>query len=111
MCVYMCVYYVMYTYVHMCISHLCSLSHPQPSPPPHPPHPPGVFGNQAQDTGIPVDVWRYYLLASRPERTDAEFNWDDFRLKFTADLNDNLGNFLMRVFKFIQDGCVVWGVW
>lgn len=66
----------------------------------------GVFGNQAQDTGIPSDVWRYYLLASRPEKNDTEFNWDDFRLKFTADLNDNLGNFAMRVFKFIQDGCV-----
>ena len=68
-------------------------------------HTTGVFGNQAQDTGIPADVWRYYLLASRPEKNDAEFNWDDFRMKFTADLNDNLGNFVMRVFKFIQDGC------
>lgn len=67
----------------------------------------GVFGNQAQDTGIPADVWRYYLLASRPEKNDSEFNWDDFRLKFTADLNDNLGNFVMRVFKFIQDGYVL----
>ncbi|CAI7870758.1 unnamed protein product, partial [Closterium sp. NIES-53] len=27
----------------------------------------GVFGNDAQDTGIPVEVWRYYLLTNRPE--------------------------------------------
>jgi methionyl-tRNA synthetase len=27
-----------------------------------------VFGNQAKDTGIPVEVWRYYLLANRPEQ-------------------------------------------
>ena len=27
----------------------------------------GVFGNDAKDTGIPVEVWRYYLLTNRPE--------------------------------------------
>jgi hypothetical protein len=27
----------------------------------------GVFGSDAMDTGIPVEVWRYYLLANRPE--------------------------------------------
>ncbi|KAL8172126.1 LOW QUALITY PROTEIN: hypothetical protein V2J09_023930 [Rumex salicifolius] len=27
----------------------------------------GVFGNDAKDTGIPVGVWRYYLLSNRPE--------------------------------------------
>ena len=27
----------------------------------------GVFGNDAQATGIPVEVWRYYLLTNRPE--------------------------------------------
>jgi hypothetical protein len=27
----------------------------------------GVFGTDAVDTGIPADVWRYYLLANRPE--------------------------------------------
>jgi methionyl-tRNA synthetase len=25
----------------------------------------GVFGNDAQLTGIPADVWRYYLLSNR----------------------------------------------
>ncbi|KAL6575549.1 hypothetical protein OROHE_000926 [Orobanche hederae] len=28
----------------------------------------GVFGNDAKDTNIPVEVWRYYLLTNRPER-------------------------------------------
>lgn len=27
----------------------------------------GVFGNDAKDTDIPVEVWRYYLLTNRPE--------------------------------------------
>ncbi|CAB4001240.1 methionine--tRNA ligase, cytoplasmic-like, partial [Paramuricea clavata] len=27
----------------------------------------GVFGNDAKDTGIPSDVWRFYLLQTRPE--------------------------------------------
>ena len=27
----------------------------------------GVFGNDAKDTGIPPDVWRFYLLQTRPE--------------------------------------------
>lgn len=27
----------------------------------------GVFGNDAKDTSIPVEVWRYYLLTNRPE--------------------------------------------
>lgn len=27
----------------------------------------GVFGNDAADTGIPADIWRFYLLYIRPE--------------------------------------------
>lgn len=27
----------------------------------------GVFGNDAKDTSIPTEVWRYYLLTNRPE--------------------------------------------
>ena len=27
----------------------------------------GVFGNNVMDSGIPVSVWRYYLLSTRPE--------------------------------------------
>uniref|UniRef100_A0A2N9FY19 methionine--tRNA ligase n=1 Tax=Fagus sylvatica TaxID=28930 RepID=A0A2N9FY19_FAGSY len=29
----------------------------------------GVFGNDAKDTNIPVEVWRYYLLTNRPEES------------------------------------------
>ena len=38
----------------------------------------GVFGTQAQQTGVPASVWRYYLLANRPESADSMFSWADF---------------------------------
>ena len=33
----------------------------------------GVFGNDAMDTGIPADVWRFYLLQIRPESQVGHF--------------------------------------
>ena len=27
----------------------------------------GVFGNDVKNTGIPADIWRFYLLYVRPE--------------------------------------------
>ncbi|KAI5638107.1 tRNA synthetases class I (M) domain-containing protein [Phthorimaea operculella] len=35
----------------------------------------GVFGTDAQDTGIPSDVWRFYLASIRPETADSSFSW------------------------------------
>lgn len=61
----------------------------------------GVFGNDAKETGIPVEVWRYYLLSMRPENQDSAFQWDDFAAKNNAELNDNLGNFINRTLKFV----------
>ena len=29
----------------------------------------GVFGNDAQETGIPSDIWRFYLMYTRPGQT------------------------------------------
>lgn len=41
----------------------------------------GVFGDAAASTGIPSDIWRFYLLYMRPETQDTTFSWDDFALK------------------------------
>lgn len=60
----------------------------------------GVFGNDARDSGIPVAFWRYYLLAVRPETTDAAFSWDDFGARANNELLANLGNFVSRITKF-----------
>ena len=32
----------------------------------------GVFGDDAIDSGIAVDLWRYYLFRIRPENSDTE---------------------------------------
>jgi len=37
----------------------------------------GVFGDEAKNTGIPADVWSYYLMVNRPESSDTEFTWED----------------------------------
>ncbi|CAA3009146.1 probable methionine--tRNA ligase [Olea europaea subsp. europaea] len=61
----------------------------------------GVFGNDAKDTGIPVEVWRYYLLTNRPEVSDTLFTWTDLQAKLNSELLSNLGNFINRVLSFI----------
>ncbi|CAH1772664.1 unnamed protein product [Owenia fusiformis] len=62
----------------------------------------GVFGNNARDTGIPADIWRFYLLFIRPESQDSTFNWDDFVLKNNSELLNNLGNFINRALAFLE---------
>jgi len=69
----------------------------------------GVFGPQAKETGVPPDVWRYYLLANRPETGDTMFSWTEFILANNSVLLNNFGNFVNRTLKFIatkRDGVV-----
>ncbi|XP_054641000.1 methionine--tRNA ligase, cytoplasmic isoform X2 [Dunckerocampus dactyliophorus] len=69
----------------------------------------GVFGDMAKDTGIPSDVWRFYLLYVRPEGQDSAFSWADMALKNNSELLNNLGNFINRGGMFVSkffDGCV-----
>ncbi|GFR81309.1 methionine--tRNA ligase, cytoplasmic-like [Elysia marginata] len=61
----------------------------------------GVFGDQAETTGIPADVYRFYLLYLRPESQDTAFSWDDFMLKNNSELLNNLGNFINRALTFL----------
>ncbi|OCL09926.1 methionyl-tRNA synthetase [Glonium stellatum] len=62
----------------------------------------GVFGTNAKETGIPSDVWRYYLLSRRPETGDSEFEWDGFITSNNNELLKNFGNFVNRVIKFVN---------
>ena len=62
-----------------------------------------MFGNDAQETGIPADVYRFYLLYVRPETQDSIFSWSDFVLKNNTELLNNLGNFINRVLTFIAN--------
>jgi methionyl-tRNA synthetase len=74
----------------------------------------GVFGDNAKETGIPSEVWRYYLLVNRyvyhlhvwlyivaylfisclcsPELSDSMFTWQDFADKNNNELLKNIGN-------------------
>jgi len=69
----------------------------------------GIFGDTVRDTNIPPEVWRYYLMANRPEQSDSNFTWEDFHAKNDNELVNNLGNFINRALKFVAshfDGAV-----
>jgi len=62
----------------------------------------GVFGNDAKETGIPSDLFRFYLLFIRPESQDSSFSWVDMATKCNSELLNNLGNFINRALMFIE---------
>ncbi|GAB6032343.1 Methionine--tRNA ligase, cytoplasmic [Chamberlinius hualienensis] len=63
----------------------------------------GVFGNNAEETGIPADIWRFYLLFIRPESQDSVFSWADLMTKNNSELLNNLGNFVNRALVFVAN--------
>lgn len=63
----------------------------------------GVFGNNAKETEIPADIWRFYLLYIRPETQDSYFSWSDLMLKNNSELLNNLGNFINRALMFVSN--------
>jgi len=63
----------------------------------------GVFGDNAMQSGIPSDIWRYYMLINRPEKSDTEFTWKDFQEKINNELVANLGNLVNRTLTFIYN--------
>ncbi|WDE95637.1 methionine--tRNA ligase [Lentisphaera profundi] len=56
----------------------------------------GVFGSDVIASGIDVDLWRFYLLAIRPEKQDSAFTWQDFFDKVNNEFLDNIGNLVNR---------------
>ncbi len=60
----------------------------------------GVFGTDCRNTGIPADVWRFYIFYNRPEKSDTQFSWADFQEKVNAELIGNLGNLVNRTLTF-----------
>ena len=61
----------------------------------------GVFGTDVMETGIPADVWRFYIFYNRPETADANFVWKDFQEKVNGELIGNLGNLVNRTLSFV----------
>lgn len=62
----------------------------------------GVFGNNAKETGVAPDVWRYFLLKNRPESSDTQFEWRSFIDSNNSELLANLGNFVNRIIKLVN---------
>ena len=60
----------------------------------------GIFCDDVMASGIPPDVWRYYLYINRPEKQDTHFYWEDLQEKNNAELVGNLGNFVYRTLSF-----------
>jgi len=68
----------------------------------------GIWIDEALEL-FPVDYWRFFLIATRPESKDTNFSWDFFLEKINADLNDTFGNFIHRTLTFVKskfDGSV-----
>lgn len=63
----------------------------------------GVFGDHAESTGIPADIFRFYLLFVRPETSDSAFQWSDLALTNNSELLNNLGNFVNRALMFMKN--------
>jgi len=61
----------------------------------------GIWIDEALEM-FPVDYWRFFLTATRPEAKDTNFSWDFFLEKINADLNDTYGNFIHRTLTFIN---------
>ncbi|ODV95044.1 hypothetical protein PACTADRAFT_43319 [Pachysolen tannophilus NRRL Y-2460] len=62
----------------------------------------GVFGDNAEASGVPPSVWRYYLSSIRPETSDSQFSWAEFVSKNNNELLANLGNLVNRLVKFVN---------
>jgi methionyl-tRNA synthetase len=61
----------------------------------------GIWIDEALEM-FPVDYWRFFLIATRPESKDTNFTWSAFLDKINADLNDTFGNFIHRTLSFIN---------
>ncbi|RPJ04698.1 MAG: methionine--tRNA ligase, partial [Spirochaetaceae bacterium] len=62
----------------------------------------GVFGSDAVESGIPADVWRFYIYYNRPEKNDTTFTWTDFKEKVNGELLGNFSNLVNRSLTFID---------
>lgn len=61
----------------------------------------GVFGSDAMESGIPADIWRFYMFYNRPEKADTLFTWKDFQEKINGELVGNLCNLVNRTLTFV----------
>jgi len=61
----------------------------------------GLWADEAISI-LPADYWRYYLLYTRPELKDSNFEWKEFTKIINSNINDTIGNFIHRTITFID---------
>lgn len=61
----------------------------------------GISGDDAKNSSVPAEMWRYYLLSIRPEVSDTDFKWSDMVTRVNSELKNNFGNFVHRILKFV----------
>ncbi|MFC1587533.1 methionine--tRNA ligase [Planctomycetota bacterium] len=61
----------------------------------------GVFSDQALEV-FPADYWRFYLIYNAPERSDSNFNWQEFGKLINSCLANSLGNFAQRCLTMVN---------
>ena len=62
----------------------------------------GVFGTDVMQTDIAQDMWRFYIFYNRPEKSDFQFTWKDFRERVNSELVGNLCNLVNRTTTFVR---------
>ena len=60
----------------------------------------GVFGTDVMNSEIHIDLWRFYLLYNRPEKSDSNFSWSQFVEDVNNNFINNIGNLINRVLVF-----------
>ncbi|MFT4250261.1 MAG: methionine--tRNA ligase [Candidatus Woesearchaeota archaeon] len=67
----------------------------------------GIFANDVEEIekthNIPVDAWRYSMLANRPETSDTNFSFTELQNRLNNELVDNLGNLVHRTTHFAHN--------
>lgn len=62
----------------------------------------GVFGSDVIKSGIHADLWRFFLLAARPEKQDTAFSWEEFFTHVNNIFLNNIGNLVNRTLVYCQ---------
>lgn len=62
----------------------------------------GIFSSDVKDLPFAPDVWRFMIMANRPEKKDVDFSWDTLLHTINADLVGNLGNLAYRITTFLK---------
>ncbi len=61
----------------------------------------GIWIDEALEI-LPPDYWRFALIRMRPETKDTNFTWEEFTRIINKELNDDIGNYVHRVLRFIE---------